>query len=53
MFLILMVFIPQKKIEQKIIVDNSKEYQENENKYFTKELERIGIINDTDILTKH
>ena len=35
----------------KIIVDGSKEYQENENKYFTKELERIDLINDTDILT--
>jgi len=35
----------------RIIVDNSKEYQENENKYFTKELERIDGINGSDILT--
>ena len=35
----------------RIIVDNSKEYQENENKYFTRELERIDGINGSDILT--
>jgi uncharacterized membrane protein YgcG len=35
----------------RIILDNSKEYQENENQYFTRELERIDGINGTDILT--
>ena len=44
------IYSPEKN-KTRIIVDNSKEYQENENKYFTRELERIGIINDTDILT--
>ena len=44
------IYSPEKN-RTKIIVDSSKEYQENENKYFTKELERIDLINDTDILT--
>ena len=44
------IYSPEKN-KTRIIADNSKEYQENENKYFTRELERIGIINDTDILT--
>jgi len=44
------IYSPEKN-RTKIIVDGSKEYQENENKYFTKELERIDLINDTDILT--
>ena len=44
------IYSPEKN-RTKIIVDGSREYQENENKYFTRELERIGIINDTDILT--
>jgi len=35
----------------RIIVDNTKEYQERENQYFTRELERIDGINGTDILT--
>lgn len=35
----------------RIIVENSKEYQEHENQYFTRELERIDGINGTDILT--
>ena len=35
----------------RIIVDNTKEYQEHENQYFTRELERIDGINGTDILT--
>ena len=44
------IYSPEKN-RTKIIVDGSREYQENENKYFTKELERIDLINDTDILT--
>jgi len=44
------IYSPEKN-RTKIIVDGSREYQENENKYFTKELERIDLINDSDILT--
>ena len=35
----------------RVIVENSKEYDEYENNYFTKELERLDGINGTDILT--
>ena len=39
------------KNRTRVIVDNSKEYQEYENNYFSKELERIDRINGTDIFT--
>lgn len=35
----------------RVIVENSKEYDEYENNYFTKELERLDGINGTDIFT--
>lgn len=35
----------------KVILVNNKDYQEYENDYFTQELERIDLINGTDILT--
>ena len=35
----------------RVILDNSKEYEEYENNYFTKELERLDGVNGTDILT--
>ena len=40
-----------KKKGTRVIVANSDEHQEYENNYFTKELERLDLINGTDILT--
>ncbi|WP_370424965.1 hypothetical protein [Tenacibaculum dicentrarchi] len=41
---------PIQKPQRTIIVAKSKEYASKEN-YFTKEVERLGVLNDTDIFT--
>ena len=42
---------PQEQPKRRIVVANEKEYNEYQENYFTKEVERLGLINGTDIFT--